>query len=93
MNSEYGIDFNSEALFLIPNFNWVKTVTIFSKDNGSSTHAINRKKYVLAFGEGLTQRLDKTAIILNRLKYSINFTRSKNKFCLSLHYNRSNSFL
>ena len=25
--------------------------------------------------------------------YSINFTVTKNKFCLSLHYNRANSYL
>ena len=28
-----------------------------------------------------------------RKKYSINFTKSNTKFCLSLHYNRENSYL
>ena len=28
----------------------------------------------------------------NRDKYSVNFTRPKKKFCLTLHYNGSNSF-
>ena len=30
---------------------------------------------------------------MEQAKYSINFSRSHRKFCLSLHYNRSNSFL
>ena len=37
--------------------------------------------------EGQAQRLDDTAIT-EEGKYSINITRSRNKFCFSLHYNR-----
>ena len=38
------------------------------------------------------QRLDNTTIYAEKL-YSVNFTKTNTKFCLSLHYNRSNSYL
>ena len=38
------------------------------------------------------QRLDDTTITAEA-KYSINFTRSRRKFCLELHYNESKSLL
>ena len=43
-------------------------------------------------GKGSTQGLDDTALT-EEAQYSINFSRSNTKFCLSLHYNGSNSFL
>ena len=43
-------------------------------------------------GKGSTQGLDDTALT-EEAQYSINFSRSIAKFCLSLHYNGSNSFL
>ena len=42
--------------------------------------------------QGLTQKLDKTAITAEA-KYSINFTESRKRFVLSLHCNGNNSFL
>ena len=36
--------------------------------------------------------LDNTKIT-GETEYSIKFSRSRNKFCLSMHYNESNSFL
>ena len=39
-----------------------------------------------------TQGLDDT-MIAAEAEYSMNFSRSNSKFCLSLHYNESNSFL
>ena len=53
---------------------------------------IIRKKNILALGEGPRQGLDDTALTAGA-KYSIIFSRSQRKFCLSLHYNGSNSFL
>ena len=50
------------------------------------------KKDILVLGEGSTQGLDDT-MVTAETKYPINFTRSRRKFVLSLHYNRSNSFL
>ena len=47
---------------------------------------------MLIVGKGPTQGLDDT-ILTAETQYSINFTRPGIKFCLSLHYNGSNSFL
>ena len=57
-----------------------------------SAHVDNKKKYILILGEGPTQGLDDTTLTAEE-KYSINFTQSRNKFCLSLHYNGINSYL
>ena len=58
----------------------------------SSVHIDNKRKDILIFGEGPTQGLDDTTLTAEA-KYSINFSRSTINFCLSLHYNGSNSFL
>ena len=58
----------------------------------SFVHIDNKKKKILILGESPTQRLDDatlTADTMNR----VNFTQSRKKFALSLHYNGSNSFL
>ena len=49
---------------------------------------MTKKKLIL--GEGLAQGLHDTTLTTN---YSLNFTASRNKFCLNLHYNRANSYL
>ena len=57
----------------------------------SSAHIDNKKKDILILGIGPTQGLVHT---LNAEKmYSINFTVTNIKFCLSLHYNGANSYL
>ena len=58
----------------------------------SSVHANNKNKDVLTFGKGKTKGLDNTSLTAEA-EYFINFSRSERKFCLSLHYNGSNSFL
>ena len=51
----------------------------------------NKKKDILVLEKGPTQGLQHT---LNAEKmYSINFTVTKKKFSLSLHYNGANSYL
>ena len=57
----------------------------------SSTHNNNKKKDILVLGREPTQRLAST--LTAEKMYSINFTITKRKFCLSLHYNRVNSHL
>ena len=44
------------------------------------------------FAKDPTQGLDDTMLTAGA-QYSVNFSRSNRKFCLSLHYNGSNSFL
>ena len=57
----------------------------------SSTHIDNKKKDILVLGRGPTQVLESTTT--GEKMYSINFTVTKKKFCLSLHCNGGNSFL
>ena len=90
--SGYGIGFNSRSLFSIPNFDWGKNVIIFGVDMCSSVHANNKNKDVLILGKGQTQGLDNTTLTAEA-EYSMNFSRSQRKVCLSLHYNGKNSFL
>ena len=49
------------------------------------------KKDILVLGIGPTQGLEHT--LTAEKMYSINFTVTKKKFCLSLHYNGANSYL
>ena len=57
-----------------------------------SAHIDNKKKKnILVLGIGPTQGLEH--ILTAEKMYSINFTVTKKKFCLSLHYNRANSYL
>ena len=63
-----------------------------SADTSSSLYVDNKKKYILILGEGPTQGLDDTTLTAKK-KYLINFTETRRKFCLSLHYNGANSYL
>ena len=49
------------------------------------------RKKTLVLGKGPTQGLEHT--LTAGKMYSINFTVTKKKFCLSLHYNGANSYL
>ena len=63
-----------------------KNAIIFGVDMSSSVHLDNKKKDNLILGKGPTQGLDDTTLT-TEAQYSINFSRSSRKFCLSLHYN------
>ena len=58
----------------------------------SSVHIDNKKKNILILCCGLTQGLGEHSLTAEKI-YSINFTETKNKFCLSLHCNGANSYL
>ena len=68
-----------------------KNVIISGVDMSSSVHDDNKKKNILILGIGPTQGLDDT-ILTAEAQYSINFSISNRKFCLSLHYNGSNCY-
>ena len=51
----------------------------------------NKGKDILVLGRGSTQGIEST--LSTEKMYSINFTVTKKKFCLSLHYNGGNSYL
>ena len=56
-----------------------------------STHIDKKKKNIFVLEIGLTQGLEHT--LTAEKMCSINFTATKRKFCLSLHYNGANSYL
>ena len=58
----------------------------------SSIHVDNKKKDILILGKGPMQGLGEHSLTAEKV-YSINFTVSNKKFCLSLHYNGANSYL
>ena len=58
----------------------------------SSAHVDKKKKDDLIFGEGPTQGLDDKTLPAEKT-YSISFTVTRKKFCLSLNYNGANSCL
>ena len=88
--SGYGIGFDRKGTFSFGN-GIGRNVIIFGVDMKSSIKIDNRKKDILILGKGTMQGLEHT---LSAEKwYSINFTEKDKKFCLSLHYNRANSYL
>ena len=56
-----------------------------------TTHIDNKKEDILILGIGPTQGLEHT--LTAEKMYSINFTEKNKTFCLSLHYNGTNSYL
>ena len=88
--SGYGIGFDRETSFSIGNETG-KNVIIFGADISSSSKIDNRKKDILILGKRPTQGLEHT--LSTEKLHSINFTKKKTKFCLSLHYNGANSYL
>ena len=88
--SGYGIGFDTREEYSLPDGGVGKNV-IFWVDKISSVHIDNKGKDILILGKGPTQGLKH--MLAAETQYSINFTRPGIKFCLSLHYNGSNSFL
>ena len=95
--SGYDIRFDSQPAFSLPDRSLGKNFSIFGADMDSSVHIDTKGKDILTLGVGPVQGLDDTTLTAEAkcsiAKCSINFTQSSRKFCLSLHYNGSNSFL
>ena len=88
--SGYGIEFDSHSELLLPDGSGGKNIIIFVVDMSSSVHIDNKKKDILILGIGPTQGLVDTTLTAEN-QYSISFSRSNRKFCLSLPYNGNNS--
>ena len=88
--SGYGIGFDRRSSFSFPGGGFGQNVLIFGVHMSSSIHIDNKKKDILVLGRGPTQGLEST--LTAEKMYSINFTTSRKRFCLSLHYNGANSF-
>ena len=90
--SGYSIGFDSFSEFSFTDESMGENFSICGARMNSSVHIDNKGKDILIFVEGPTQGLDDATLTVEA-KYHINFTQSNRKFVLSLHYNRSNSFL
>ena len=89
--SGYETGFNRRGSFSFPGGGFGSTVIIFEVNMSSSIYVDNKRKNILTLGKGPTQGLEH--ILTTEKIYSINFTVTKNKFCLSLHNNGANSYL
>ena len=89
--SGYGIGFDRRSSFSFPSDGFGQNVLIFGADMSSSIHIDNKKKEILVLGRGPTQGLEST--LTAEKMYSINFTVTKKKFCLSLDGANSYSFV
>ena len=89
--SRYGIGFDRRGSFSFSGDGFGNNVIIFGVDMSSSVHVDNKKKSIWILGKGQTQELEHT--VTTEKMYLINFTVTKKKFCLNLHYNGSNSYL
>ena len=77
--SVYGIEFDGHGSFSFPGAGLGRNVIIFGAGMSSSTKIDNERKDILILGKGPTQGLEHTL--------------STEKMCLSLHYNKENSYL
>ena len=91
--SGYGIGFHrrSSFSFSFQSTRFGQNVLIFGADMSSFVHINKKKKDILVLGKGPTRGLERT--LTAEKMYSINFTVTEKKFCLSLHYNGANSDL
>ena len=58
----------------------------------SSVHVGNKKKHILILGKCPTQGLGEHSSTAEKM-YSVEFTVTRKKFFLSVHYNGANSYL
>ena len=89
--SGYGIGFDRKSSFSFPSGGFGQNVLIFGTYMSTSIHIDNKKKDILVLGRGPTQGLEST--LTAEKMYSINFTVTKKKLCLSIRYNGGNSYL
>ena len=89
--SGFGIGLERRSSFTFPGGGFGQNVLIFGADMSFFAHIANKKKDILVLGKGPMQGLEST--LTAEKMYSINFTLTKKKFCLSLHCNRANSYL
>ena len=89
--SGFGIGLDRRSSYSFPGGGFGQNILIFRVDMSSSAHIDNKKKNILVIGKRPTQGLEHT--LAAEKMYSINFTITKKKFCLSVHYNGANSYL
>ena len=82
--SGYRIGFDRKSSFSFPGGGFGQNV-IFGVHMSFSAHADNKKIDILILSKGPPQGLEHT--LTAEKMYSINFTVTRKKFCLGLHYN------
>ena len=90
--SGYGIGFHRKQSFSFPVSGFGQNVITFGADMSSSAHVDNNGKDILILGFGPMQGLGEHSLSAEKM-YSINFTLTRKKSCLSLHYNGASSYL
>ena len=88
----YEIGFDEHRFFSHLNGGTDRNVIIFGVDMSLSVHVDNKEKNILILGKDPTQGLGEHSLTAEKM-YSINFTKTNTKFCLSLHYNGTNNYL
>ena len=89
--SGYGIGFDGRTSFSFRGVGFCQNVLIFGTGMSFSAYIDNKKKDKLVLGIGPTQGLEDT--LTPEKMYSVNFTATKKKLRLSLHYNGANTYL
>ena len=89
--SGYGIGFDRRSSSSFTDAGFGQNVLIFGADMSTSIHVDNKGKDILVLERGPTQGLEST--LTAEKMYSINFTVTKKKFCLSFPHNGANSYL
>ena len=88
----YGIGFDSGGTFLFSDDNFGQNVIILGAYMSSSVHTNNKVNNILVLGKHFIEGINGRTIYVEKT-YSINFTKSRARFCLSVHYNGDNSYL
>ena len=81
--SGYGIVFDRKTVFSFSSGRYGQNIIIFGAEMSSSPHIDNKKRHISSC-RGPTQGLERT--LTAEKTCSINFTVTKKKVCLSLHY-------
>ena len=82
----YGTAFDRQGSFSFSGTRLDKNVIVFGTDMSSSTKIDSRKKDIIILGKGPTQGLE-------HKKFFRLVLQKETKFCLSLNYNKENSYL
>ena len=89
--SGYGIGFDRRSSFSFPSGGFGQNILIFGADMSSSAPINSKKKQHISSWSGTNTRI-RTCTNCKKM-YSIIFTVTRKKFCLSLHYNGANHYL
>ena len=91
--SGYAIKFDRRGSYSRPRGGTGRGVITFGVDMRSSTKIDNRKKDILILSKGPAKQFEHTLSVEKCIQLILQSKINNEKFCLSLHYNRGNSYL